>query len=65
MADIVSFDAKKAERLKRWEARAAAIIQEIDPQAGGFFRRCLERAALKGMEFAADESTADASTKTE
>ena len=36
---------------RRREARARDIAQEIDPQAGGFFRACLVEAALKGMEF--------------
>lgn len=50
MADIVSLDAKRAAQLKLWQERAERIAQEIDPAAGGFFRRCLERAAIKGME---------------
>lgn len=44
---------------QRREARARQIATEVDPQAGGFFRRGLERAALLGMEFtnpAADET---------
>jgi len=32
------------------EKRAREIAQEIDPAAGGFFRACMERAALLGME---------------
>lgn len=37
---------------RRREARAREIAQEVDPQAGGFFRKCLERAALLGMDYA-------------
>lgn len=35
----------------RREAAARDIAQQLDPQAGGFFRQCLVDAALKGMEF--------------
>lgn len=38
------------------EARAKRIANEVDPAAGGFFLRCLEKAALKGMESVADQS---------
>lgn len=36
---------------RRRIARAEQIAHEVDPNAGGFFRKCLERAALLGMEF--------------
>jgi hypothetical protein len=35
----------------RREAKAREIAEQIDAEAGGYFRRCLERAALLGMEF--------------
>lgn len=44
----------------RRATRAKEIAREVDMQAGGYFRGCLERAALLGMEFtnpAADENT--------
>lgn len=47
---------------KRREKRARQIAQEIDPQSGGFFRNCMTRAALLGMEFVSPldgESVAD------
>jgi hypothetical protein len=41
---------------RRREQRAAEIAQQIDPQAGGYFKRMLERAALAGMEEADKQS---------
>lgn len=58
MAEIISLDAVKEQRRKRFIEMAAQIAQEIDPKAGGFFRRCLERAAILGMEAEARESDA-------
>lgn len=39
--------------LRRWNARAVEIASEVDPECGGFFRRCLQQAALLGMEYGA------------
>ena len=36
--------------------RAKAIAQEIDPKAGDFFRRSMERAARMGMRFIEEEN---------
>lgn len=36
---------------RRREERAKQIAQEIDPKAGGFFRKSMERAALLGMDY--------------
>lgn len=36
---------------KQRNARAVEIATEVDPQCGGYFRSCLQRAALLGMEY--------------
>ena len=50
---------------RRRNARAVEIASEVDPQAGGFFRRCLERAAMLGMEYANPRGDENAPTAAE
>lgn len=52
MAEIISLDSKRDEQRQQMLEKAAEIASLIDPNAGGFFKRNLERAALSGMEWA-------------
>lgn len=50
---------------KRRERRAREIALEIDPMAGGFFRSCMERAALLGMEYSGGSIVGNSEDKSE
>ena len=40
---------------RRRQAKAEEIAREVDPKAGGFAKRCMEEAALKGMAYSREE----------
>ena len=44
---------------RRRQAKAEEIAREVDPKAGGFAKRCMEEAALKGMAFVQERVRAE------
>jgi hypothetical protein len=53
---VVNLQTKIDEKEARIKAKCLSIASEIDPKAGDFFRRCMARAALLGMQWAQDET---------
>lgn len=52
--NVINLPDYLADREREFEAMIMQIIEKIDPQAGGFFRRRMERATREGMEFGID-----------